>query len=239
MTAQLAFLVLAYLVAAIPFGLVLTTLYGSDADIRATGSGNIGATNVARVYGWRLAGWVIALDAGKGFVPVLLARALWPEASILWPGAVALWCFLAHCFPVYLEFRGGKGVATGAGGLLALAPQVTVPAVGVWVTVVAATGRSSLAALTSVVATLALAWFVRPDVLPIVGLFGLGVFLTHATNIRRLVRGQEKEVIRPVRWSRGSAEEGLTAEQALAQGPAGGAVPPVWREGAVADPLEE
>ncbi len=237
MTAQLAFLFLSYLLASIPFGLVITTLYGSDADIRATGSGNIGATNVARVYGWRLAGWVIFFDVAKGFVPVLLAKALWPDAGLWWPGLVALWCFTAHCFPAYLEFRGGKGVATGAGGLLALSPWVTVPAVGVWVTVVAATGRSSLAALTSVVAVCLLAWFVHPEVLAVVALFGVGVFLTHATNIRRLVRGEEKEVIRPVRWTRGD-EGGLTAEQALAQGPGGGAVPPVWREG-VADPLEE
>jgi glycerol-3-phosphate acyltransferase PlsY len=237
-TAQLAFLFLAYLLASVPFGLVVTTLYGRDVDIRATGSGNIGATNVARVYGWRLAGWVIALDVGKGFVPVLLARLLWPDVGLWWPGLVALWCFFAHCFPAYLEFRGGKGVATGAGGLLALSPWVTVPAVGVWVTVVAATGRSSVAALTSVVAVCALAWFVHPAVLPIVGLFGVGVFLTHATNIRRLVRGEESQVVRPVRWSRGPATEGLTVEQVLAQGPGGGPAAPVWRE-AVVDPLEE
>jgi len=218
------------LLASVPFGLVITTLYGDDADIRAVGSGNIGATNVARVYGWRLAGWVVALDVGKGFVPVLLARLMWPDTGLWWPGLVALWCFGAHCFPAYLEFRGGKGVATGAGGLLALSPWVTVPAVGVWVTMLAATGRSSVAALTSVVSVVALAWFVHPTVLPIVGLFGVGVFLTHATNIRRLVRGEEKEVVRPVRWSQ-AVEEASTAEQVLAQGPGGRSVaPPAWRD---------
>lgn len=214
-----------------PFGLVVSTLYGDDADIRAVGSGNIGATNVVRVYGWRLGGWVVAFDAGKGLVPVLLARLLWPELGLWWPGLVALWCFGAHCFPAYLEFNGGKGVATGAGGLLALSPWVTVPAVGVWVTMLAATGRSSVAALTSVVSVVALAWFVHPEVLPIVGLFGVGVFLTHATNIRRLVRGEEKQVVRPVRWSRGGDEAVPSAEQILAQGPGGGAVAPApWRD---------
>jgi len=231
MTAQLAYLALAYLLASVPFGLVVTTLYGDDTDIRASGSGNIGATNVARVHGWRLAGWVVALDVAKGFVPVGVARLMWPDVGLWWPGLVALWCFVAHCFPAYLEFRGGKGVATGAGGLLALSPWVTVPAVGVWVTVVAATGRSSVAALTSVVAVVLLAWFVHPAVLPIVALFGVGVFLTHATNIRRLVRGEEREVVRPVRWSRSAEQPTLTAEQVLAQGPGGGsAAPAAWRE---------
>lgn len=235
MTAQLAFLALAYLGAAIPFGIVVTTLYGGDADIRATGSGNIGATNVVRVYGWKLGGWVVALDALKGFVPVVLARWMWPDAGLAWWGTVALWCFLAHCFPVYLEFRGGKGVATGAGGLLALAPLVTVPAVGVWVTLLAATGRSSVAALGSVLAVVGLAWWLDPPLLPVVAAFALGVVLTHLANIGRLVRGEEGEVVRPVRWKRAS-EATDTATQALAQGPGGAAAPSVWKE---ADPIDE
>jgi acyl phosphate:glycerol-3-phosphate acyltransferase len=235
MTARLAFLLLASLGAALPFGVIVTTLFGGDVDIRAGGSGNIGATNVVRLYGWRLGGWAVALDVAKGFVPVLLARLMWPDEGIAWGGIVALWCFLAHCFPVYLEFRGGKGVATGAGGMLALSPQVTVLAAGVWVTLLAATGRSSIAALGSVLSVVGLAWWLHPALLPIVGLFALGVVATHTPNIRRLLRGEEAQVVRPVRWKRAS-EERADVDQALSQGPGGGPAPSVWRESE--DPLE-
>ncbi len=235
MMARLAILLLVHLFAATPFGVVVTTLYGSDVDIREVGSGNIGATNVVRLYGWRLGGWALAFDVLKGFLPVLLARLMWPGEDVTWPGVVALWAFLSHCFPVYLEFRGGKGVATGAGGMLALSPQVTVPAVGVWVTLVALTGRSSLAALGSVLSVVGLAWFLAPELLPVVAAFALGVVATHTPNIRRLLRGEEKQVVRPVRWSRGS-EEQSDAQSLLAQGPGGGvAAPGVWKE--AEDPL--
>jgi len=235
MTAKLAFLLLTHLGAAVPFGVVVTTLFGGDVDIRAEGSGNIGATNVVRLYGWKLGGWALGLDVLKGFVPVLLARLLWPDAGIFWWGAVALWAFLAHCFPVYLAFRGGKGVATGAGGLLALSPHVTVPAVGVWVTIVAMTGRSSLGALGSVISVVALAWFLMPELLPVVAALAMGIVVTHTPNIRRLIRGEEKQVVKPVRWARGS-EEQSDAQAVLAQGPGGGvAAPGVWKE--TEDPL--
>lgn len=227
---MLAFLGLAYLLAAVPFGLVVTTLYGGDADIRTSGSGNIGATNVARVYGWGLALVVLALDAFKGFVPVLLAGAMWPDAGPWWPALVLTTVFLAHCFPIYLEFRGGKGVATAAGGLLALTPWVALSAAVVWALALRLSGRSSIAALAAVVAVVAVAAVVDPDVLPIVLLVAVGIVATHVPNIRRLVRGEEGAVIRPVRWGRAS-EAHPDPEALLHQGPAGTpTAPPVWAE---------
>jgi glycerol-3-phosphate acyltransferase PlsY len=228
--ARLVFLGLAALVAAIPFGLVVTSLYGGDADLRTHGSGNIGATNVARVYGWRLAGLVIALDMAKGFLPVLLALWMWPEDGVWFPAITMLVCFFAHCFPPYLDFRGGKGVATGAGGLLALSPTVTVPAAAVWVAVVAATGLSSVAALGATAAAFLLAWTLDPEVVPAVALLGIGIVATHVPNIRRLLRGNEDMVLKPVRWGRATAVP-ADAETLLQQGPDGGPPSDPWDGG--------
>ena len=228
-----------YLVAAIPFGLVLSTLYGGDEDIRSAGSGNIGATNVARVVGWRIAGPALILDVAKGFLPVLGARYLWPDLGLWWAGLVAGVAFLAHCFSVYLEFRGGKGVATGAGGMLALAPVPTLLAAALWALVLATTGRSSVGALTAAMGLIGLAWWLQPDVVPVVVLLAIGIGLTHLSNIRRLMQGQERQVVRPVRWRgrRGGAVDDPSA--LLEQGPSGEALgPAMWRE-PVLDPLDE
>ncbi|MEZ4321294.1 MAG: glycerol-3-phosphate 1-O-acyltransferase PlsY [Myxococcota bacterium] len=234
---MVAWFVLTYLIAAIPFGLVLTTLYGGDSDIRGSGSGNIGATNVARVYGWRLAVPALLLDIAKGFFPVLGASLLWPELGLWWPAFIAFAAFLAHCFSVYLEFRGGKGVATGAGGMLALAPVPTLLAVGVWLVVLAITGKSSVGALLAAASLIGFAGWLDPQTLPVVVLLALGIGFTHVSNIRRLMRGQEGQVVRPVRWGR-SASEGPDPEALLEQGPAGTPViPALWKE-SVPDPLE-
>lgn len=236
MLAAVAMLGLTYLVAAVPFGLVVTTLYGDDVDIRGAGSGNIGATNVARLYGWRLAAPVVALDVAKGFAPVALAQLMWPEWGGWWPGLVALVAFWGHCRSVFLEFRGGKGVATGAGGLLAVAPLPTLGAAAVWITVVAITGRSSIGALTAVLSAVGLVAWLDPQTLGLVGLIAASVAVTHISNIRRIVKGEEKQVINPVRWRRSVAAP--TAEHLLEQAPSGASLgPALWRE-AAGDPLE-
>jgi glycerol-3-phosphate acyltransferase PlsY len=231
------YLLATYLVASIPFGLVATTLAGGEVDIRTAGSGNIGGTNVARVYGWRLAGLVTALDVGKGFVPVLLSGVAWPDAGVAWHGAVLLTAFLAHCFPVWLEFHGGKGVATGAGGLLALTPIAAVPAVLVWGGTLAVSGRSSVAALVATLAVVGLVSWLDPEVLPVVVALALGIVLTHVPNLRRLVRGEESTIVRPVSWRRtAAAPDRPSADQLLREGPAGRSAA-IWRE-RVSDPLE-
>lgn len=228
MTSALAFLALTYLAAGVPFALVVSTLWGGDADIRATGSGNVGATNVARVYGWRLAAPVLLLDVAKGFLPTFLAGLLWPDLGPLWPVVVALVAFLAHCFPVYLDFHGGKGVATAGGALLAIAPVPTALAVATWGVVLGVTGRSSVASLTAAGASVGFAWWLAPDSVPIVGLFGAAIVGTHLANIQRLMRGQEGAVVKPVRWTRGAAAP--STEEILGQGPAGSHTPALWRE---------
>jgi glycerol-3-phosphate acyltransferase PlsY len=203
---SLAYLLLVYLIAAIPFVLILTTVWGNGVDLRMAGSGNIGATNVARVFGWRIAAATLLLDLSKGLLPVLLAPFFGLDGMV-WATVIAMVAFLGHCYPVYLEFRGGKGVATGAGGMLGIAPIPTAIAVGIWALLLAISGKSSVASLCALTATLFLA---------------VGITLTHTPNIRRLVRGEESEVVRPVRLgNRGTTE--LTAEEALSQGPGGGA----------------
>lgn len=214
----LAFVVLTYAVAAIPFAVTISTLWGGDVDVREAGSGNPGATNVARLYGWRLGGVVIALDVAKGLLPVLLARLLWPAWDPWWGVAIAVVAFIAHVFPIYLEFRGGKGVATAAGGLLALAPLPTLGAAALWAVLLAITGRSSVAALGASAVALGLSWWLEPKVLILAGILAVAIAITHTANLRRLFRGEEAAVVPPVRWRQESGSEG---ERALAEGPAG------------------
>jgi glycerol-3-phosphate acyltransferase PlsY len=232
---MLAWIALTYLVAAIPFGLVLTTLYGGEVDIRSAGSGNVGATNVARVYGWRLGLAALALDVGKGAFFTLVARLAWPDVGLWFAGSVAAVAFLAHCFSVYLEFRGGKGVATGAGGMLAISPVPTVLAMLVWGVVLKLSGRSSVAALLAATSLIGWSLWLDPRATPVVLFLAGGIAYTHVSNIRRLMAGEEAQVVRSVRWGRRNAPD---AADVLEQGPAGDAsAPPVWKESA-AHPLE-
>ncbi|MFK7929987.1 MAG: glycerol-3-phosphate 1-O-acyltransferase PlsY [Myxococcota bacterium] len=227
MAPLLAYLLLTYALAALPFSVVVTTLVGGEKDVRTEGSKNPGATNAARLYGWGVGGAVMALDVLKGAVPVLGARLLWPELDPWWAAVVAIVAFLAHVFPVYLEFRGGKGVATAAGALLALAPLATLSAAGVWVLTLLLTGRSSVAALGATAAMVGITWWLSPMTLPLVIGIAIAIAVTHTPNLRRLWRGQESKVVRPVRWTRASGDDGV---RALQEGPAGasGAAPEVW-----------
>ena len=240
MVAMLIFLGLTYLIASLPFGVIVTTLWGGDVDIRAAGSGNIGATNAARVYGWGLAAPVVALDVAKGFVPVLIARLVWPDLELWWASMIAVTAFVGHCYSIYLEFRGGKGVATGAGGLLAVTPIPTLIAAAVWGAVLAWTGRSSVAALLSAMVLVVVATLYNPYVVPLVLVLAVGVVITHLTNIGRLVRGQETAVIQPVRWRRSGTGEDEDTDRALQEAPGGqgNPLPALWIEENV-DPIQQ
>lgn len=212
----LIYLALTYLLASTPFALVITTLHGGEQDVRTFGSGNIGATNVARLYGWSLALPVLLLDMFKGWLPVAVAGWLWPDQGLWATAMVALVAFIGHCFPIYLEFRGGKGVATGAGALLPIVPTTILSALVTWGFVLMVTGRSSVAALTASLLAVGFTWWFQPEALGIVLLIVCGVVWTHLANLRRMFRGEEKQVIRPVRFS-----GVMDAEDSLRQDPSG------------------
>lgn len=218
------FAIATYLVAALPFGVAISTLWGSRVDIRRAGSGNIGATNVARVHGWRVAAPVLVLDVAKGLIPVALARWIWPELDPWWPGLLAVVAFVGHCYPIYLDFRGGKGVATTAGAMLALSPWTALGAVALWVGLLRLTGRSSVAALGATAGLVGLVAWLDAAVLPIVGVLAAGIALTHLSNVRRLARGEEPTIVSPAQWGRRTEPR----ESSLDEGPAGGPARPSW-----------
>jgi glycerol-3-phosphate acyltransferase PlsY len=180
-----------YLLGSIPFGLILTELAGLG-DVRKIGSGNIGATNVLRTGNKALAAATLLLDAGKGAVAVVAARLLFgPEAAIIAGGAA----LLGHMFPVWLKFRGGKGVATGLGVLLAIAWPVGLVACAVWLLVALLFRYSSLAALVALAASPVAAWFIADRQIAGLALFlAVLVWLRHHENIRRLLAGEEAKI---------------------------------------------
>ena len=180
-----------YLLGTVPFGLLLTRAAGLG-DIRNVGSGNIGATNVLRTGRKGLAATTLVLDGGKGAVAVLLAATLAGPEAALWAGAGAV---LGHLFPVWLGFRGGKGVATGLGVLLAAAWPVGAVACAVWLAVAKLARFSSLAALTAFAsAPLAAALLAGPGVVKLSLAIGVLVFVRHHANIRRLLAGTEPRI---------------------------------------------
>jgi glycerol-3-phosphate acyltransferase PlsY len=181
-----------YLLGSIPFGLLLTRIAGLG-DIRSIGSGNIGATNVLRTGRKSLAAATLVLDGVKGAVVVLLVRTLVYNQDIaLYAGLAAV---IGHLFPIWLRFKGGKGVATGLGVLIAVAWPIGLLACAVWLLVAAAARLSSLAALTAFAAA-PIAALVTADV-PVFKLsftIAVLVFLRHQANIRRLLAGTEPRI---------------------------------------------
>jgi acyl-phosphate glycerol 3-phosphate acyltransferase len=192
----------AYLIGAIPFGYLVARSRG--VDILSHGSGNIGATNVGRILGRRFGILVFLLDFAKGAVPALAAGAAAPAGvAVEWAQVTAgVAAFLGHLFPVYLRFRGGKGVATGAGVVAVLVPGPTAGAILAWVTVVAATRYVSLASLVAAVVLCALriAFALEPFAGPngVVTAFCMVaaalVAVRHRANIGRLLRGNENRL---------------------------------------------
>ena len=179
---------LAYVLGSLPTGLALTWLW-TDQDVRTLGSGNTGATNVARVAGRRLGAVTLAGDLLKGLVPVLAAPLVSPDPAL--GGAVALAAFTGHCWSVFLGFRGGKGVATAAGSLLALAPGPTLVAFVTWGLIVRVTRRASVAALVAAAILPLLSATLTPDATWVALLLAVGVAWRHRSNLARLRSGTE------------------------------------------------
>ena len=190
--AALSALALGYLLGSIPFGLVVTRLAGTT-DIRRIGSGNIGATNVLRTGRKELAAATLIGDTLKGSAAVLLASALWGKDEALIAGFGA---FVGHLFPLWLRFRGGKGVATYLGIVLGLAPWPGAVAFAViWIVVAALSGYSSLAALIASAATPAVLWAGNDHETAVLFIaLTLLIVIRHRTNIARLVAGTEGKI---------------------------------------------
>jgi glycerol-3-phosphate acyltransferase PlsY len=180
-----------YLLGSIPFGLLLTRAAGLG-DIRTIGSGNIGATNVLRTGRKELAAATLLLDGLKGAVAVLIFRLLGPPGAMYWAGLGAV---IGHLFPVWLGFKGGKGVATSYGVLIALSWPVGLAAGAVWLAAAAALRISSLAALISFALAPVLAWFLADaPTAELALIIAVLVFARHHTNIRRLLAGSEPRI---------------------------------------------
>jgi acyl phosphate:glycerol-3-phosphate acyltransferase len=186
-----AALLLGYLLGSIPFGLILTRMSGAP-DIRSIGSGNIGATNVLRTGRKALAAATLAGDMLKGTAAVLIAAALWGRDASL---AAALGAVLGHVFPVWLRFKGGKGVATYIGVLLAIAWPAVLVFAAVWGAIAAATRYSSLAGLTATAMTPVFLWW-RGETKPALLFLALTALLwiMHRSNIARLIEGTESKI---------------------------------------------
>ena len=179
-----------YLLGSIPIGVALTRLAGLG-DIREIGSGNIGATNVLRTGHKGLAALTLVLDGGKGAAAVLIGWSFGPDMAV----TAATGAVIGHLFPVWLRFRGGKGVATTLGVLIAIAWPVGVLSCLTWLAVAAAFRISSLSAIVSLALSPVYAWWLADaQRVELAGLLAVIVILRHHANIRRLIKGEEPKI---------------------------------------------
>ncbi|HEV2490576.1 MAG TPA: glycerol-3-phosphate 1-O-acyltransferase PlsY [Candidatus Acidoferrales bacterium] len=193
--------VIAYFLGSVPFGYLIVK-FTRGSDVRASGSGNIGATNVSRVAGKSAGVVTLALDAGKGYLAVWLA-ARWTHANARWMMAAALAAVVGHMFSCWLKFRGGKGVATGLGVFLPISFEAVAAAFLLWLVVVAFWRYASLGSIVAAAALPILLYFLytpghSPPLAVSVGstLIAILVILKHRENIRRLLAGTESRLTR-------------------------------------------
>lgn len=186
--------IIGYGLGSIPFGLVLSKMAGYG-DIRSIGSGNIGATNVLRTGNKKLAALTLALDSGKGAIAVLLVKLIFSgnlDAAII-TGFCAI---LGHVFPVWLKFKGGKGVATTLGMLLALTPSIGIIACATWLGMAYLFKYSSLSALIAVLTAPLTAYILHGNINLALACLGITiiVWVKHRSNIQRLLAGEEPKI---------------------------------------------
>jgi glycerol-3-phosphate acyltransferase PlsY len=182
---------LAYLLGSVPFGIVMARLFGLG-DLRQIGSGNIGATNVLRTGNKLAAALTLILDAGKGGLAVMIARlALGEDAAQV----AAFFAFFGHCFPVFLGFKGGKGVATFLGTLLVLFWPAGIAACVTWLIVAAVTRYSSLSALVAAaLSPVMVAVLGMPTAVVLMAALAVLILVRHHENIARLLAGEESKI---------------------------------------------
>lgn len=188
-TMHIVFVVLAYLVGSIPFGLLIGKMQGID--IRKYGSGNIGTSNVARTLGKKAAIQTLLGDGLKGLVMVVLARALFTDER--WIVAVAVATVIGHNWSIYLRFKGGKGVTTTYGAYLGLAWLPALATIAAWLVITKATNKASIAALTSSLCASVFALLFGSS-MPVLVFSVLGllmIYIRHGENIKRLLAGKE------------------------------------------------
>jgi len=180
-----------YILGSIPFGLVMAKLFGLG-DIRQIGSGNIGATNVLRTGNKLAAFLTLVLDAGKGAIAVVIARALFGEGAA---GVAGLFAVLGHLFPLFLRFKGGKGVATFLGTLLALSFPAGLAACATWLIMAVIFRISSLSAImAALLAPVFTFYFYHMHGAALVAVLSLVVIAKHHANIGRLLKGEEPKI---------------------------------------------
>lgn len=180
-----------YLLGSVPFGLVITRALGLG-DLRQIGSGNIGATNVLRTGNKGAALATLLLDSGKGAIAVLLARHFGGETAAILAGGAA---FLGHCFPIWLRFKGGKGVATFLGTVIALNWPLGLIACATWALTAAITRISSLSALlAAALAPVFACGLGRTDIAAVAAFMAVLIFIRHHANISRLLAGTEPRI---------------------------------------------
>jgi glycerol-3-phosphate acyltransferase PlsY len=196
---QFIFIFLSYLIGSVPFGLLLGRVAGID--VRQGGSGNIGATNVSRLVGKKIGAFTLLLDAGKGFFPMLGAGIFGADQNTVLLCGIA--AFVGHLYPIYLKFRGGKGVATALGVFLYLDPVAVLICIVAFIAVVALSGYVSAGSLTAAALMPVLILIFRgPQNIALCALVvALLIWLKHYSNISRLIRGEEKS------WKKRSAKE--------------------------------
>jgi glycerol-3-phosphate acyltransferase PlsY len=191
---QYFLIIISYLTGSIPFGLLLGRLSG--VDVRQHGSGNIGATNVSRLLGKKLGVITLACDLLKGLLPMLVVARLLGDhpGAETWTLLAGLAAFLGHCWPVYLKFKGGKGVATALGVFLYLAPVNTLIAIAIFVIIVRLSGFVSVGSMTAAMSMPLITWLSGYDtnVVSIAMAIALLIVVKHHDNINRLLKGKEK-----------------------------------------------
>ena len=194
------FFILAYLIGGIPFGLLLAKKF-AGVDVKASGSGSIGATNVLRVVkeknpdlAKKLGVATLALDAFKGIFVLIIAHFVGLSEATLW--AIAILAVIGHCFSPYLNFEGGKGIATGMGVMLFMLPVETIIALIVWGIAAKTIRISSISSLTGVAALLIASFIIHPDMAhaPVVFIVFI-LYYKHIPNIIRVFNGEEKRIV--------------------------------------------
>ncbi|RMD46341.1 MAG: glycerol-3-phosphate 1-O-acyltransferase [Aquificota bacterium] len=191
---KIIYLVFTYLLASIPFGYVIGKLFGKD--ITKEGSGNIGATNVTRTIGKKAGILVLILDMLKGFIPVFYSIKLFsPDYRFV--GVVALTAVLGHCFSVFMKFKGGKGVATGIGVLLAVSPKVAFIVILIWLGTFLVSGYVSLASILAASLSWVIYVFLEGNIYITFAILiaSFIIVMKHSSNIERLLNGTESRFL--------------------------------------------